>query len=253
LRDPVETFAEYATWYNAFNTGKDYAAEAAYILDKVKRWCPAPQTWLDIGCGTGNHLASLRSRDIAVAGVDISPGMVAQARLAHPEIPFYVGSAQDFRAPGQWDVISMLFHVLSYQITDTQVRQALSNIGAHLEADGIVAFDFWHTDGVLHDPPAFRMRETLVGNRRLFRLSHPLENRELRQVHVRYEFRWDSVDGPLTHEERHSMRHFTADELQEFLSGAGFAVMGCEGWMREGTPTAKDWYGLMFARKRRAP
>lgn len=248
-----QAFAQYAAWYNAFNKGKDYAAEASYVFEMAQRVWPAPRSWLDVGCGTGDHLACLSSRGLTVAGVDISPAMLAQAKLAHPGIPFFLGSAQDFRVPGPWDVVGMLFHVMSYQTSDSQVQQALGNISAHLNPGGVLVFDFWNTEGVLRDPPSFRTRETLVGERRMFRLSRPLEDRRARLVQVHYEFRWDSTGGELAHEEQHSMRHFSPDELDRFLSGAGFAVLECKAWMRDRAPTSEDWYGVICARNRGAP
>jgi ubiquinone/menaquinone biosynthesis C-methylase UbiE len=39
---------------------------------------------LDVGCGTGHHMASLRDRGFEVAGVDGSAGMLEQARINNP-------------------------------------------------------------------------------------------------------------------------------------------------------------------------
>ena len=244
-------FREYAPWYDAFNLGKDYAAEAEYVLERTGTWMPSPQSWLDIGCGTGNHLRFLHSRGIRVEGLDISPSMIERARLAHPEIAFHVGSVQGFRLPGARDVISMLFHVMSYQTTDRAIRDALGNVSGHLAPRGVLVFDFWHTDAVLRDPPGTRVREARVGDRRLFRISRPTEDRNLSRVDVHFEFRWDSPEGPLAHQETHALRHFTARELEAFLADAGMSVLTCEGWMQRRPLGPDDWYGLICARSTR--
>jgi ubiquinone/menaquinone biosynthesis C-methylase UbiE len=47
---------------------------------------------LDAGCGAGRMTRYLRERSISdVAGVDLSQGMIEQARSAYPETPFAVG------------------------------------------------------------------------------------------------------------------------------------------------------------------
>lgn len=47
----------------------------------------------DVGCGPGKVAAYLAERGVAdVFGVDLSPGMVDQARQAYPYLPFVVGS-----------------------------------------------------------------------------------------------------------------------------------------------------------------
>jgi SAM-dependent methyltransferase len=241
-------FDEYAAWYNAFNSGKDYPAETRYVLERIRPWSPVPAHWLDVGCGTGQHVAFLHAQGIDAEGLDASPSMVAQARLAHPGLRFHLGNAQDFQLPARWDVISMLFHVMSYLTSDEQIRGAIDRIGAHLNPEGIFVFDYWHTAGVLNDPPAARVRESRIGGRRMYRISHPSENREERRVDIRFEFRWDAPNGPCVHEEHHSMRHFAPAELAGFLARSGFEVVSNQGWMKRSEPGAGDWYGLICAR-----
>lgn len=46
----------------------------------------------DVGCGTGRVTAHLRGLGLDVFGIDLSPGMLAVARSAHPDVRFEVGS-----------------------------------------------------------------------------------------------------------------------------------------------------------------
>lgn len=242
-------FEQYATWYDAFNRDKDYGGEARYILSQVAAWRPRPRRWLDIGCGTGNHAACLQAQGLTVEGLDASAFMVERARAAHPDIPFHTGTAQDFRLPGEWDVISMLFHVMSYQVTDAQVEGALARVAEHLEPGGVFVFDYWHSEGVRRDPPAQRVRESEVAGRKLFRVATPTEDPALRRIDIRYEFRWDSPDGECVHQEDHRMRHFSTAELTAFLGRAGLATVSCTAWKRDSQPGPDDWYGLICARR----
>ncbi|WP_217644937.1 class I SAM-dependent DNA methyltransferase [Geodermatophilus amargosae] len=50
---------------------------------------------LDVGCGPGYVTAHLADLGVDVAGVDLSPQMVAQARRLHPELRFDVASATE--------------------------------------------------------------------------------------------------------------------------------------------------------------
>ncbi|PFG31420.1 GNAT family N-acetyltransferase [Paramicrobacterium agarici] len=47
---------------------------------------------LDAGCGPGRVAAYLDSRGVDVSGVDLSPGMIDEARRRHPHISFRVGT-----------------------------------------------------------------------------------------------------------------------------------------------------------------
>lgn len=47
---------------------------------------------LDVGCGPGRATSHLARRGLDVAGIDLSPAMVAAARAAHPTLSFKTGS-----------------------------------------------------------------------------------------------------------------------------------------------------------------
>jgi SAM-dependent methyltransferase len=46
----------------------------------------------DVGCGPGHVTAFLREQGLDVFGIDLSPGMVEQARANYPQLRFEVGS-----------------------------------------------------------------------------------------------------------------------------------------------------------------
>jgi SAM-dependent methyltransferase len=240
-------FTQYASWYDAFNAGKDYGAEVRYLLGHIETLTGSPRRWLDIGCGTGQHLRHIQSRGIEVEGLDQSWAMIERARQLCSEITFHAGSAQDFALDGERDVVSMLFHVMSYQHSDEMVRSAMERARAHLATTGVFVFDFWNSEGVAADPPTERVREAVVDGRSLFRLSHPIERRDERLIEVKYQFRWDFPDGPLVHEEVHVMRHFTDRELETFLKDARLRLIRSEAWMAHRPLSVNDWYGFICA------
>ncbi|HEX5119187.1 MAG TPA: class I SAM-dependent methyltransferase [Pseudonocardiaceae bacterium] len=46
----------------------------------------------DVGCGPGHVTADLRGLGVDAFGIDLSPGMIEQARRAHPDVRFEVAS-----------------------------------------------------------------------------------------------------------------------------------------------------------------
>lgn len=73
-------FDSYAPRYmnEAFTT--DSVREAAFLVEVLS--LPAGARILDVGCGTGRHAVELAKRGYRVTGLDISAGMLAQARAA---------------------------------------------------------------------------------------------------------------------------------------------------------------------------
>ena len=81
--------AEYA------KTFPDLSAETQADRDLIAAFCervPAEGHVLDLGCGTGRVTADLRHRGLLVAGMDVSRGMLVEARRRDPEVPVVVGS-----------------------------------------------------------------------------------------------------------------------------------------------------------------
>ena len=62
---------------------KNTIAEADFIIEELK--LPQGCFILDVGCGTGRHAVELARRGFRVTGVDISKGMLDQARAAAAE------------------------------------------------------------------------------------------------------------------------------------------------------------------------
>jgi SAM-dependent methyltransferase len=69
---------------------------------------------LDLGCGTGYHLARYRERGFTLTGMDGSEDMLRQARLLNPEVEFRVGDVEKIPfADASFDLV-MSIEVLRY-------------------------------------------------------------------------------------------------------------------------------------------
>jgi SAM-dependent methyltransferase len=82
----------YASIYDhlVFNNLKnDY--EIGYLIQNAS---PTSQSKiLDVGCGTGHHVALLASKQFDTLGLDISPSMIEKAKETYPDYKFKVGDA----------------------------------------------------------------------------------------------------------------------------------------------------------------
>ena len=84
----------YATIYDylVFNNLKD-DYEVTQIVNKTTP--TSSSVILDVGSGTGHHVAKLAEKDLSVAGIDISPSMVEQAKKNYPNYDFQLGNVLD--------------------------------------------------------------------------------------------------------------------------------------------------------------
>jgi SAM-dependent methyltransferase len=84
---------------------KNTLAEVDFLLDEMK--LPPGSGILDIGCGTGRHAVELARRGYRVTGVDLSAGMLAEARRAAEaagvQVELIHGDATQYRADRLFD------------------------------------------------------------------------------------------------------------------------------------------------------
>jgi ubiquinone/menaquinone biosynthesis C-methylase UbiE len=96
-----------------------------------------PRIW-DVGCGPGHVTAFLAGLGVTAAGLDLSDGMLAQARARHPHLEFIQGSmtalpARDASVDG---LVS--FYSLIHLTDDADVRAALAEFRRVLPAGGLL-------------------------------------------------------------------------------------------------------------------
>ena len=73
-------FDGYASHYLQAGFTKNTLAEANFVIDELK--LPPGSAILDMGCGAGRHSVELARRGYQLIGVDLSAGMLAEAKKA---------------------------------------------------------------------------------------------------------------------------------------------------------------------------
>jgi len=246
-------FDAYARYYDLLYRDKDYAGEAAYVAAHLRRLAPQAKSLLELGCGTGTHAEYLARMGFAVHGVDQSDTMLARAaerRAALPaqvgaRVTFGAGDARSVRTGATYDAVIALFHVMSYQTTDADLRAAFATAAAHLRPGGLFLFDFWYGPAVLAQRPELRVKRLEDERTRVTRIAEPELSEAKGTVDVSYDvFIEDKSVGRITEvRERHRMRYLSLPELA-FLRGAAFEERASLAWMTDAAPGPRDWAAM---------
>jgi SAM-dependent methyltransferase len=123
--------------------GKDYDRESRTLVDLIGQRCPGAAALLDVGCGTGQHLARLRAR-FRVEGLDLDAGMLAHARARlGPDVPLHRADMAVFELGRRFDVVTCLFSALGYVRTVRRLRSAVAAMAAHLNPGGLLVVEPW--------------------------------------------------------------------------------------------------------------
>ena len=98
---------------------------------------------LEIACGTGRVCIPIARQDFSVTGLDIVPGMLAQARRKSADLPvrWVEGDARTFDLGEQFRLIFMTGNAFQAFLTNADQEALLQRVHAHLHDEGLFAFE----------------------------------------------------------------------------------------------------------------
>lgn len=248
-------FQDSSDFYNLLYENKDYAKEADYIHKLIQQGSPNASRVLDLGCGTGNHALFLAENGYEVHGIDQSARMVniAKSRAQAPNSPtFEIGDIRNYSSNKRYDVITSLFHVVSYMTSDIDLDRCLKTIEKHLTPNGIFIFDFWNSTGLLRCPPTSRSKDMKNESYEINRKSTPTLNLHNNTVKVHFNYIVKETKSNTLNEytEDHNIRYYFERELANSLTKAGLTPISFLSWLSTDEPIKlDDWYGLVIGRR----
>jgi SAM-dependent methyltransferase len=250
---PRDVFDEYAKYYDVYYADKNYDRECDFIEAAFVRFGQQPKTLLDLACGTGNHGLRLIERGYHVTGVDMSDAMLSQYRTKADargmRVELHQQDLRSLNLDRQFDAAVCMFDAIDYLPENADLAAALRRIAAHVRPGGLFVFDFWHAVPILrgHDP--VRVREFLLDDGRLLRISKTTLD-IARQV-AKVEFRVFVFEGDrlLTEfSETHTMRYFLSQEMRFMLEATGWKVHHlCPAFDLDGIVDADAWHLVAIA------
>src|SRR5215475_4303517 len=118
----------------------DRTETAAYIHRLIRRHNPKARTLLELACATGAILKIL-AESYDVAGLDVSPQMLALARRKLPHMRFYRKDMVKFELATKFDVIICVFDSINHVLKFTDWQKIFRNAARHLKENGVFLFD----------------------------------------------------------------------------------------------------------------
>ncbi|MEP7289729.1 MAG: methyltransferase domain-containing protein [Chloroflexota bacterium] len=117
------------------------------LLDRFAREAQPPIC--DMGTGPGHVARYLHDRGAEVFGIDLSQGMVEQARQLNPTIEFRQGNMLALDAPdNSWGAITAFYSII--HVPRTEVITALRGFKRVLRPGGLILLAFHIGDETLH-------------------------------------------------------------------------------------------------------
>jgi trans-aconitate methyltransferase len=136
-------FERSAHVYDLLYAFKDYETESRDLVSVIRERNPRAASLLDVACGTGKHLALLRTAFPDVAGVDMDAGLLTIARERLPDATFTQADMRTFDLGRTFDAVTCLFSSVGYLRSDEELALAIGRMAAHLAPGGVLVVDGW--------------------------------------------------------------------------------------------------------------
>lgn len=223
-------FEEYAKYYDLLYKDKNYSAEVEYIHKLIQKYHENAGSILDLGCGTGKHAELLIDKGYTVHGIDMSEDMLKEAIKRgnkNKKLTFTLSDIQNFELGKNFDIVTALFHVMSYQNSNERVEKVLKNVYSHLNDNGIFIFDCWYGPAVLSEQPEVRIKRLENDEISIIRIAEPImrENENIVEVHYDVFIEDKSTKKIKELKETHIMRYFFIKEIEQLIHSYGFTLI----------------------------
>jgi SAM-dependent methyltransferase len=120
------------------------------LLDRFARHTKGRGEVCDMGCGPGHVARYLRDAGASVFGLDLSSGMLEQARKLNPDIPFREGNMMSLDIPGGTLAGVAAFYAI-VNIPKPSLPFVFREFQRVLRTGGLLLLAFHMGDGVLHE------------------------------------------------------------------------------------------------------
>lgn len=119
------------------------------VLDRFAERVRGAGVACDLGCGPGQVARYLRDRGVEVLGVDLAPGMVAEAQRLNPDITFQAGDMLALGVPDRaWAGVAAFYSIIHVPPADRP--RALREIWRALRRGGVLLLAFHVGEQTVH-------------------------------------------------------------------------------------------------------
>ena len=137
--DGLRLYDELADWFHLLTAPGEYADEAAFILDLLRRHVEGPlETLLELGAGGGNTASHLRAH-LRLTLTDLAPAMLDLSRSLNPGCEHLLGDMRTLRLGRVFDAV-LIHDAVMYMTSEADLRAALETAFVHLRPGGAAVF-----------------------------------------------------------------------------------------------------------------
>ena len=244
----MESYTVLAQFYDRLTTDVPYLQWADYLEKQFSRHSTPIHTIAELGCGTGTLAAILAERGYQVTAIDLSPDMlsVAAEKCGDLGVQLVCQDMSRLVLPEPSDAVICCLDSLNYVTHPSQVRRTFTQVWRALKPGGIFVFD-------VKTPFALESADGQVyidENDEVYCVWRGEYDKRRRICGYGIDLFILQEDGSWYRDgEYHEEYAYTMEELNNWLTDAGFKSIKQFGNLRLSAPTDDEERVFFIARK----
>lgn len=216
-------YGDLSGYYDQFCAQVDYSEQCAFARRAFTCFAESGgMSYLDLACGTGQHLAYMHEQGFAVSGLDNSAQMLELAAARCPSAELLLCDLAAFEQVEAFDLVTCFLYSIHYSHPLTALAQTLRCAYRALKPGGILLFNTVDARGIRNDNGI--VTEVADGAARLRFQSGWTYRGEGDELRLDLSITRDTASGRDCWRDTHCMTATTLPQLQEMLEKTGFVV-----------------------------
>lgn len=145
-------YADLAGYYDRFCAEVDYIEQCEFARRAFRAFTQtAGVDYLDVACGTGQHMQVMQQHGFTASGLDNSEAMLKQAAVRCPDATLYLSDMAALDQHAQFDLLTCFLYSLHYCHPTSAVAETLRRSFAALKPGGVLIFNAVDARGIQND------------------------------------------------------------------------------------------------------
>jgi SAM-dependent methyltransferase len=218
-----QLYADLSHYYDRFCTNIDYTVQSDFARRAYALFCGAPsRDYLDLACGSGQHLMHMLQHGFTGTGLDNSAAMLALAQARCPTARFELKDMAALKHEDAFDLVTCFLYSLHYSYPAASLRQTLRGVWRALRPGGVFLFNAVDAHGIRNDDGIVTELQDGAALLRFQSAWHYSGTGEALDLNLRISR--SAPEGCQEWQDQHRMTALSIPALQHWLEDSGFCV-----------------------------
>jgi SAM-dependent methyltransferase len=216
-------YADLSAYYDDFCAEVDYAEQCAFAERAFRLFASSGKcNYLDLACGTGQHLQLMATRGFVASGLDNSAFMLEKAAIRCPSAQLLLCDLAAFVQVNTFDLITCFLYSIHYSHPVAALAQTLRCAWQALKPGGVFIFNTVDARGIRNDSGTTTRLQT--ADAQLSFQSNWYYRGVGELLDLNLSITRESASGSEQWRDHHSMTALTLPNLRAMLEDIGFEV-----------------------------